>query len=129
MRSFMYLVSVLMQDEETQRKGCVGILFNTNPFRRPMDPTDAVHCTNLMINLAPIRYVGFHFCYDDLHRTMISTLAILLSSAGQFNCARSRVHSGMSKKKKKKLWICFNININLLFHALLQVHYWKFITN
>ena len=128
MRALLYFISVLAQDEETQRKGCVLVLFNMHPFRRPMGPPPAaaIHSAHL-IKLSPIRYVGLHLCYDDPHQTMSSNLAILLSSsADQFNCARTRVHSGTSKKK---LWICFNVNINLLFYALLQVHYWKSITN
>ena len=99
MRALLYLLSVLAQAEETQRKGCVGLLFNMHPFRRPMHPEDAVHLTNLMINLAPIRYVGHHFCYDEPQPTTISNLESALSSVHQFSRVRVRVYSGTSTKE------------------------------
>ena len=99
MRALMYLLSVLAQDEETQRKGCVGILFNIDPFRRPADPADAVHLSNLYLNLGPIRHVGFHLCYDEPQPTMILNLESALSSANQFSRVRFRVHSGTSTKE------------------------------
>ena len=99
MRGLLYFLSVLAQDEETQRKGCVAILFNMHPFRRPMDPGDAVHLPNLYMNLGPIRYVGHHFCYDEPQPSMISNLESALSSVHQFSRVRVRVYSGTSTKE------------------------------
>jgi hypothetical protein len=95
----MYLLSVLAQDEETQRKGCVWVLLNIKPLVSPGERADAVHFTNLMVNLGPIRHVGIHFCYDAPQQTMISNLEALLSSANQFSCVRFRIHSGRSIKE------------------------------
>jgi hypothetical protein len=99
MRATMYFLSVLAQDEDTQRQGCVMILFNMDPFRRPMDPADSVHLTNLNNNLGPIRFVGYHFCYDEPQPAMISNLETALSSSHQSSRVRFRVHSGTSTKE------------------------------
>jgi hypothetical protein len=88
----MYLLSVLAQDEETQRKGCVGIFVNRNPFRQSME--HAFKLTNLFLNLGPIRYVGFHFCIDDHKQSMVAHLETVLSTAPQFSRVRFRFHSG-----------------------------------
>ena len=90
----MYLLSVLAQDEDSQREGCVGITLNMSPFR-PVDPADTFRLTNLMSSLARIRYVGYHFCIDGLQQeSMISSFGTVLSSAHQFSLVRFRVHSG-----------------------------------
>jgi hypothetical protein len=97
MRALMYVLSVLAQDEETQRKGCVGILMTTNPFRRPVEPAYTFKLVNLMGNLGPIRYVGYHFCIDDLQeQSTISNLENIVASAQQFARMRFRFHSGTS---------------------------------
>jgi hypothetical protein len=90
MRVAMYLLSVLAQDEETQRKGCVGIFMNVHPFRRPAEPAAIFNLANLMIKLGPIRYEGWHFCLDE--HSMISKPKVLL--ARQLPCLRIRYHAG-----------------------------------
>ena len=99
MRALLYFISVLAQDEETQRKGCVLVLFNMHPFRRPMDPNDSVRLTNVNMNLGPIRFVGHHFCYDEPQPSMISNLESAMSSVHQFSRIRFRVYSGTSTKE------------------------------
>ena len=96
MRASMYLLSVLAQDEETQRKGCVGILLNTNRLvRRPVEPADGFNLlTNLMGNLGPIRYVGYHFCDEDPKQNVMSNLGSIVSAAPEFIHLRFRFHSG-----------------------------------
>ena len=126
MRALLYFISVLAQDEETQRKGCVAILFNMHPFRRPMDPEGAVHLPNLYMNLGPIRYVGHHFCYDEPQPSMISNLESALSSVHQLNRVRIRVYSGTSKKELDLGFTRFaSISILTLFSPML---YCRFIT-
>jgi hypothetical protein len=128
MRASMYLLSVLAQHEETQRKGCVGILFeNTNhhPVRWPVEPADAFNLTDLMWNLAPIRYVGYHFCDDDPKQIMISDLESVMSAVHQLTSLRFRFHSGTSTRELDLGFIWFtssHLNIGiLLVHAPLQV--------
>jgi hypothetical protein len=102
MRATMYLLSVLAQDEETQRKGCVGILFenaNHHPVRQPVQQADAFNLTDLMWNLGPIRYVGYHFCNDDSKRIMISNLESTMSAVHPFTSLRFRFHSGTSTRE------------------------------
>jgi hypothetical protein len=97
MRASMYALCVLAQDEETQRKGCVGVFMNMNPFRWPVEPAYTFKLVNLMGNLGPIRYVGYHFCIDDLQeQSTISNLENIVASAQQFARMRFRFHSGTS---------------------------------
>jgi hypothetical protein len=91
MRVTMYLISVLAQDEETQRKGYVGIFMNVHPFRRPVEL--AFNITNLLTNIGPIRYEGWHFCVDE--QSMPSNLEAIVSSVHlSTSCARIRFHAG-----------------------------------
>ena len=122
MRALLYFLSVLAQDEETQRKGCLTILFNMHPFRRPMDPEGVVHLPNLYMNLGPIRYVGHHFCYDEPQPTMISNLKKTLSLADQFSCVRIRVHSGTSTKELDFAFTRF-ASILTLFSSMLSCRF------
>jgi hypothetical protein len=99
MRAVMYVLSILAQDEETQRKGCVGILMNIDPFWRPIEKADNFRLPNLMCNLGPVRYGGFHFCVS--RKTMISnpvTQSILSAMTSQIfaRSVRFRFHSGTS---------------------------------
>jgi hypothetical protein len=91
MRVVMYILSVLAQDEETQRKGCVGIFMNVHPFRRPAEL--AFNLTNLLTNIGPIRYEGYHFCLDE--QSMPSNLEAIVSSVHlSTRCVRIRYHAG-----------------------------------
>jgi hypothetical protein len=96
MRATMYMLSVLAQDEETQMKGCVGILFNMNPFGKPTGVGDTFSLTNLISNLAPVRYVGYHLCIDNPQ--LSSMLGAMLSATAHIitRCVRFRIHSGTS---------------------------------
>jgi hypothetical protein len=95
----MYILSVLAQDEETQRKGCVGISLNIEPFWIPAESAHYFRFANLVGNLAPVRYVSYHFCIDDpLKAMMISNLGAILSATANkiTRCVRFRIHSGTS---------------------------------
>jgi hypothetical protein len=106
MRASVYLLSILAQDEETQKKGCVGIFINMKAFGVPVDPAHAFQLTNLMGNLGPIRYVGYHFCSDDPQQTRVSNLETIVSSAQESTRVRFRFHSG------KYIHACNNDNNN-----------------
>jgi hypothetical protein len=91
----MYVLSVLAQDEETQRKGCVGILLNMKPFRQPTGAADTLSLANFMGNLSPVRYVGYHLCIDNPQQSMLA--AILSATTHQITrSVRVRFHSGTS---------------------------------
>jgi hypothetical protein len=70
MHTVMYVLSILAQDEDTQRKGCVAIIMNIDPFRRPVDPVDHFRLANFMGNDGPVRYGACHFCVSQ--QSMIS---------------------------------------------------------
>jgi hypothetical protein len=83
MRVVMYVLSILAQDEDTQRKGCVAIIMNIDPFRRPVDPVDHSRLANFMGNDGPVRYGACHFCVSQ--QSMFSTplLQSILSVTSQ----------------------------------------------
>ena len=114
MRATMYLLSVLAQDQATQRKGCVGILMNVNPLQGPPKPADTLKLTNLMVNVGPVRYVGYHFSLSQ--KSMISTLQpiLLATSPLSTRCARIRFHSGTSTKELDLSFPWFASNISIL---------------
>jgi hypothetical protein len=127
MRAVMYLLSVLAQDEETQRKGCVGVFMNMKPFRRPTEAADTVSITNFVGNLAPIRYVGYHFCNDeDPRKVVISPLEpIEPPSAHQSPFLRLRFHSGTLTKELEMSFTWFASLSMLTFSSTL---FCRFIT-
>jgi hypothetical protein len=124
MRVVMYLLSVVAQDEEAQRKGCVGMFMNMDPFLLPVEPEAAFKLSNMMFNVGPIRYVGMHFCIDDTQQSMFSKLETVLSSTQQSTRARFRFHSGTSTRDLDLCFylVCFCSTTDLvLVHCLLQV--------
>jgi hypothetical protein len=135
MRVIMYLLSVLAQDEEAQRNGCVGIFMNMDPFLLPVEAVASFKVAHLLFNVGPIRYVGMHFCIDDTQQSVFSKLENILSSAQQSTRVRFRYHSGTPTRDLDFDFdscfylVCFHFNTDLpLVHCLLQVQYWKYVT-
>jgi hypothetical protein len=130
MRASMYLISAFAQDEETQRKGCVGIFMNMKPFRRPVDPADdSKNIYHFMGNLAPIRYVGYHFCNDeDPRKNMISSVKPTEppSAHQPATFLRLRFHSGTSTTKELDLGFTWFASISILTFS--SVLFCRFIT-
>lgn len=61
-RSVWYLTMASLRDEETQRKGCVLIVFNYNSHKNPM----SYFLGSFELETAiPRRLVGGHLCYKD----------------------------------------------------------------
>jgi hypothetical protein len=103
MRAKMYVLSIAAQDEDTQRKGCVGICINVDPFQRSVVPADLLKLCNLMANVGPVRYVGCHFCVSQKSMLSNSLALSILQATPQWctgtRCVRFRLHSGTSTRE------------------------------
>jgi hypothetical protein len=103
MRAVMYVLSIAAQDEDTQRKGCVGILINVDPFRRSVEPADNLKLCNFMANLGPVRYVACHFCVSQESRISNALTLSILQATPRWctgtRCVRFRLHSGTSTRE------------------------------
>ena len=81
---------------------------NMNHFdRRPVESADPFEHFNLIVDLAPIRYLGYHFCDDDSQQTMISRVERALSAAHKLKRLRCRFHSGTSTRELDLLGLHF----------------------
>ncbi len=56
-----YLLMVASQDEETQKKGMVGVVVNMGPDRRESLHLDAVQIVPGLAQAIPIRWACVHF--------------------------------------------------------------------
>ena len=64
MRAIWYLFNATMQDEDTQRKGMVGIKSNFGQHAR-QEPLTMFKQVDRVISGIPKKIVGMHYCYDD----------------------------------------------------------------
>ena len=93
MRVLTYIVQVLSEDEETQRKGCVALFW----------PVDS-RCTigselSHVLQVAPIRFSSFHFMLHDTLEFRKLAAWQLLALPLEWR-VRTRLHFG----KKKATW-------------------------
>ena len=79
-----------MQDEESQQKGAVSLIYSINN-RRHSD-REVVWKMSIVASLLPARYGSFHFCYNSKIAKMLIALAFLVG--GPETRARVRPHFG-----------------------------------
>jgi hypothetical protein len=53
-----------VEDEETQRKGLVGIVYNMGSASLEFDAGPVLRCAHLR-NSLPARYSSVHYCYNN----------------------------------------------------------------
>jgi hypothetical protein len=95
-RSFMYIVMVALQDQETQQNGIVMVGFNCGKDRVVDRP--AAWSILKITKVLPIRIVGIHFCYDAFLVRPMMSLAMLVM--GAHRRVRFRAHYGKMKEDK-----------------------------
>jgi hypothetical protein len=95
-RSFMYIVMVALQDQETQQNGLVMVGFNTGKDRVVDRP--AAWAIQKIMKVLPMRMVGIHFCYDDFKIRPMMSLAMLVM--GAHRRVRFRAHYGKMQEDK-----------------------------
>lgn len=88
-RPMWYLSMIMLKDEETQRNGCVFVIFNYNSYKSPLQNfLESFENENAM----PRKLVGGHICYSDSElRPYISGFKIFVNKHDRF---RIRTHFG-----------------------------------
>jgi hypothetical protein len=96
LRTLYYMLMAASEEEETQKKGIVGIIVNIGAKRAPAAVSFAPSSgrkTPALLRSLPCRLCALHFCVDDLAASTkrISLLMVLLGSRVR---ARFRIHKG-----------------------------------
>ncbi len=85
----MYTVLAAAEDEETQKRGLIGMFYFTNA----LSTIQQLHERKPRIfSWLPIKLVGGHFCYNDPRFRLAKALLLLLM--GKELRVRVRVHQG-----------------------------------
>ena len=63
MRSIFVLIMKCLEDEETQKKGWVGVAYNVG--RIQSNDREAVWKNAKLLSYLPMRFQGIHYCYDN----------------------------------------------------------------
>jgi hypothetical protein len=95
LRTLYYILMAASEDEETQKKGIVGIIVNIGKNRAPRSvaPTRGTWKIAALLSSLPCRFCALHFCVDDpaASSQWISMLMVTLGSRVR---ARVRIHKG-----------------------------------
>jgi hypothetical protein len=89
MRTHFYFCMSMLEDEEAQRNGIVGILHNID---QPEMDQKLLRTLTQLRKALPIRVVGHHVCYNDPSTRAIISLA--LKVVGAFGRLRYKGHYG-----------------------------------
>ena len=90
MKALLVSFCCLAQDEECQKLGVVGIVWNTGP-NRVNDPYSAWKVSSACTFL-PIRLVSLHYCYDSPILSAMIDMTMLMT--GKETRLRFRSHNG-----------------------------------
>jgi len=85
-------LSMVEQDEEVQKQGLVEVFFANGALKQQTNITKHLKEGLSGLLCLPIRFVGIHFCYDDVMFQPILQLAQLVFGAS--NRLRFRAHQG-----------------------------------
>ena len=94
MKTLIYVILAAAEDEETQKRGLIGILYFTNalPFAQKLYDRSEPR----IFDWLPIKLVGAHFCscHSDARFRIIHALLLLVM--GRERRVRLRMHEGTS---------------------------------
>ena len=91
MRLIFYLFAIASDDEVTQKKGFILVLFNVGP-NKVGDP----HAATLLIPLIgtmAVKVSSVHYCYEPAE-LMAQTMSAFINTAESETRARFRIHCG-----------------------------------
>ncbi|CAJ1947893.1 unnamed protein product [Cylindrotheca closterium] len=121
LRARYYVIMTLVEREETQIHGAIGIWYAVAPSNSPATEQKYGSNSGLLWTL-PIHWAAAHFCCDSFLAYVFSSAGILLSNAAH----RIRVHYGDHSKCHRQL-LTFGIPregipLNDKMEALLEAH-------
>ena len=64
LRIVYYMLMSVAEDEDTQKRGIVGLLYNFGLFDEDFDSQTIIRSVELR-NALPIRFVAMHYCYNQ----------------------------------------------------------------
>ena len=85
------MLMTAIKDEDTQKKGIVGLVYNNDGDVRHEDRV----CTwknGRLLSVLPVRFVAMHYCYEAAHYT--SLLSLITTVFGAKTRTRLRPHHG-----------------------------------
>jgi hypothetical protein len=92
----LYMYMCLAEDIETQKKGCVFIVFHPSPGTQVCASAEERGFVQRLMSSIPIRVSAIHVClHDDAISKIIKS--VFLVAIGPEGRARTRIHTGMSQ--------------------------------
>ena len=64
LRALYYMLMSVAEDEDAQKKGLVGVVYNFTFFDESFD-TEAIASSIKLRNALPVRFVAIHYCYNQ----------------------------------------------------------------
>jgi hypothetical protein len=107
---FYLLNSLVENDEETQRRGCVGIVYNLGP-NRSIDQSHA-HALWEQLDGIPIRFDCVHYMYDTEETDQAMTA--FLTTADDRTRVRFRLHFGTSLEDCKLSLLSVGLPVSVI---------------
>jgi hypothetical protein len=93
-KNALYMYMCLAEDIETQKKGCVFIVFRPSPSTQVCASAEERGFVQRLMSSIPIRVSAIHVClYDDALSKIIKS--VFLVAIGPEGRARTRIHTGM----------------------------------
>lgn len=79
MRSVWYVISIVLQDEENQKRGLVVINYNTGNCELFEESIAATIRWKAITKSLPLRFAGFHYCYsNDFNSPLLTEMQLVL---------------------------------------------------
>jgi hypothetical protein len=103
-KAIVYLFCCAAEDEENQKRGCVGLFYFHNATQTAMR---LLQRDTGMFDWLPIRIAGGHMCYGDPKLRFVNAMIMLL--IGRDRRVRLRLHEGMlrfAESERTSPWPC-----------------------
>ena len=90
LRAIYMVLMMAMRDEETQKRGVVGIPYNVG--RDHTKDREAVWKAAKLVSILPVRFTGIHYCFSDEKVQLLFSLAMFVFNKNAR--IRCRLHMG-----------------------------------
>ena len=92
MKTIAFIILNAAEDEESQKKGLVGLLYHVGPMPIAGFDRELFHKGPSSVYWLPIKMVGLHYAFNDpVIRTVV---AFTMMSVGKHVRAKLRMHDG-----------------------------------
>lgn len=91
LRAVYYMLMTQADNEDSQKKGVVGVLYNFSLMAERLDYAKIIQSVRLR-NCLPIRFVAMHYCFN--HPSFVDFINCERSAFDEHTRARCRAHQG-----------------------------------